>query len=721
MKRKIRVTKAPQGNNQQQQIQQIIQSYAQMNQQDPNEVMKQLQQMNSQQQQQAISQMAQSVQQGGTQQNTPMQAPQPQVDPQEYAYGGTTGDQRGYALVYNKYAIDDSQPSNEQSYRDSLPEAPEGTANVNAEKNEMVMADYAGDGIPQLMNVNGPSHANGGKDIHVPDNGFIFSDTQKMKIGGEILAEFGKSKDTKQKYTPATLAKQYDLNFFKDKLKAKDADKISNDTAALMLENNQNKLAKLALVQESKKGFPNGIPDIAKQLLQGEQQDVQDGTQMAKYGGLIKAEGGFSFNAPFDPPNKYGRHVRDNIATVNPLTGEKSRSWNAMTDFTGSADYAKRVGYDGPIDLSSQSAIAKTNKNIQQFVQTNYPSIVAKYHASDSYGMPNAGVPVDGNLGKRWQSIANDINTPVKVSRPSIPNMSLVPPIGQNQPLSPYIPQTYQQPNVPQIPNNGLDPSTPTFTKGVPSTMTPAFWDKVGLLNAATRPIDHIRPQLFSPNVQVTPPNFVDNRAEIQQLQSVAGANNDVIQNTSSGAIARANSMMNQGRLAAPINQSNQQMNNTNIGIANDFNRYKDQVLNQNSAQKTGAMAQYTQMNDMFKANLSKEKQMKLADTTIQGQNMTNNMTGMMAMQAKYPNYNFNWSTPMPSVNYVPGNADVTSGGGNTTLNFSTLSSEFENLFGRKPVGDELMTYWKSRLGKNTSTYKGEEDSPQTRSIQTRQ
>lgn len=626
--------------------------------------------------------------------------------------GGIDGNQRGYAL-YRSGRIDDFRPSNEQSYRDTLPEAPEEIANVNAEKSEMVMADYAGDGIPQLMNVGGPSHAEGGKDIFVPDQGFIFSDTRDMKIKGEILSEFGKSKDTKKKYTPAKLAKQYDLNFYKDKLKQKNADKISNDSAALMLENNQNKLAKLALLQEANKGFPNGIPAMSQSLFP--EQGKKEAPQVAKYGGLVKAKDGFNF----DPPDKYGKHVKDSFSSINPLTGKKSREWNGMTDFTGSADYAEKVGYTGKIDLSSGAAIDRTNRAIQQFVKDNYPSVVKKYHSEDSYGMPYAKTEVDGKLGVRWQKIAEDINIPIQLPAKDKPNY-IPDPMRYNQPQEDQIPVKEAVIDN-KIPND-FRPGTPNFTNKQSDGITPAFWDKIGLLSAATRPIDHIRPQLFSPNVQITNPSFVDNRAEIQQLQSVAEANNDVIQNTSSGAVARANSMMNQGRLFDPINRSNQQMNNTNIGINNDFGRYKDQVLNTNAAQKVGALAQYTQMNDMYRANLSKEKRMKGADIMLQGQNLTNNMTGMMAMKARYPNYNFNWNTPIPSTSFVPGNPDITSGGGsNTGSSASSLAEQAKQLMSQNPGLDftQAINLIKLSLGKTVTTYDRDSDIPDSRRVLT--
>ena len=68
---------------QQEQIMQLIQAFAEMNQMDPNQLMQQLQEMPAEQQQQAIEQMAQSIQQASQ---------QPDMTQAAMAYGGyTTG------------------------------------------------------------------------------------------------------------------------------------------------------------------------------------------------------------------------------------------------------------------------------------------------------------------------------------------------------------------------------------------------------------------------------------------------------------------------------------------------------------------------------------------------------------------------------------------------------------------------------------------------------
>ena len=76
---------------------------------------------------------------------------------------------------------------------------------------------------------------------------------------------FGKSKK-KGGYTPAELAKPYDINKYKAILMDKDSDRLDRENAELMIKNYIMKLGALAIAQESKKGFPQGIPEMARPL-----------------------------------------------------------------------------------------------------------------------------------------------------------------------------------------------------------------------------------------------------------------------------------------------------------------------------------------------------------------------------------------------------------------------------------------------------------------------
>jgi len=149
---------------------------------------------------------------------------------------------------------------------------PREEANLEAEGGETVYGDLNGDNFPEHKVIKGPRHSEGGVPLKLPEDSFIFSDTNSMKLNNpNILQMFNKThkkgKGSKG-YTPATLAKQYDIDKYRKILQDPNSDAIARKTAELMIRNYNMKLGALALAQESKKGFPQGIPVMAKPYLE---------------------------------------------------------------------------------------------------------------------------------------------------------------------------------------------------------------------------------------------------------------------------------------------------------------------------------------------------------------------------------------------------------------------------------------------------------------------
>ena len=143
---------------------------------------------------------------------------------------------------------------------------PREEANLEAEGGETVYGDINGDGMPEHKTIKGPRHSEGGVPLKLPDDSFIFSDTKSMRVKEpEFLAMFGKKSGS---YTPADLAKQYDIERYRKILQDPNSDVLDRKTAELMLKNYTLKLGALALAQESKKGFPQGIPAVAQPYMQ---------------------------------------------------------------------------------------------------------------------------------------------------------------------------------------------------------------------------------------------------------------------------------------------------------------------------------------------------------------------------------------------------------------------------------------------------------------------
>ena len=149
----------------------------------------------------------------------------------------------------------------------TLKKVPREQANLEAEGNETVMMNTGN--IPAFYTIKGPRHAQGGVPLNLPDDSFIYSDFREMKLKDpELLAKFGKSIKGGKTYTPAELSKQYDINKYRQILQDPNSDAIDKKTAETMIRNYNMKLGALALAQEAKKGFPQGVPAVAKPFME---------------------------------------------------------------------------------------------------------------------------------------------------------------------------------------------------------------------------------------------------------------------------------------------------------------------------------------------------------------------------------------------------------------------------------------------------------------------
>jgi len=185
-------------------------------------------------------------------------------------HGGmlNTGDQADYGLVTTPqeyYSNTNFNNTDDKDVRYSLSSVPRDRANIEAEGGETVLTDLTNDGQFGLYNITGPRHSAGGVPMFLPEQSFIYSDTDKMKFTKDELAEFGIN--TKKKMTPAKLSKKYELNDYYAHLESPFADKIQAVTSELMLKKNMMNLSKVAFGQESKKKFEDGVPLAAHPYL----------------------------------------------------------------------------------------------------------------------------------------------------------------------------------------------------------------------------------------------------------------------------------------------------------------------------------------------------------------------------------------------------------------------------------------------------------------------
>lgn len=192
---------------------------------------------------------------------------------------------------FNAGSVNNSQPLRKidkpiNEVNKTLKPIPREDANIEVEKGEVVITNFLGDGIPESYVAGGKRHNQGGTPIWADENSFIFSDYKTGRKKGEKglkindpkileLFDIKLSKKTKKGITPAQIAKKYELNTYKKQLLDPNSDHITQTTAEEMIANNIDKLGLLSLVQESMKGFPDGIPHLAIPFLQARGIDPQ--------------------------------------------------------------------------------------------------------------------------------------------------------------------------------------------------------------------------------------------------------------------------------------------------------------------------------------------------------------------------------------------------------------------------------------------------------------
>jgi hypothetical protein len=277
--------------------------------------------------------------------------------PDKMAYGG----QMGYGFDLGGRRVYTDMPEGKMdTVSNTMGPVPRSMANIEAEQGETIYGDLDGDGGMEHMNIGGKRHSQGGTPLNAPEGSFIFSDTKKMKIKDPmILKMFGGG--TKSA-TPAQLAKKYNINKYKAIMEDPNADDLSKSTAQLMVKNYESKLANLALVQESMKGFPQGIPQVAAQMM--------NPAEMA-YGGYI-------------PMAAEGLDVYD----IDPYKGGKQKTPTGLSNkFNRSADYLKV--WEETIPGISKLPNTEAQRMIYNYILKNNPTVINDMWKQ--YGLTNKG------------------------------------------------------------------------------------------------------------------------------------------------------------------------------------------------------------------------------------------------------------------------------------------------------------------------------------------
>mgnify|MGYP000262170520 CR=1 FL=1 len=296
------------------------------------------------------------------------------------------------------------------SINKSLTAVPRSMANLEAEGGETAFGPISGDTIPDHMVIKGPRHSSGGVPLNLPDDTFIFSDTRSMKIKDpKILRIFGKTRK-KGGYTPAELAKPYDINKYKAILMDPDSDRKDRETAELMIKNYIMKLGALAIAQESKKGFPQGIPEMAKPYMEANgiseqdlmpEQEQGEQPEMAEGGTPEYPHGGA--HSPFEKSMEKAKEIDFTALSAPKLEGPEGQ-------YTEDEVLSNPTGAEPGVRMNTEGELYETQK------QEGTPGQDISYEV----GIRNA-YDVDTNMladqGAYLAGVATNIGEQVKTSK----------------------------------------------------------------------------------------------------------------------------------------------------------------------------------------------------------------------------------------------------------------------------------------------------------------
>jgi hypothetical protein len=516
----------------------------------------------------------------------------PNTENNQMAYGGQMG--HSLDLGSMRYFLN-QEDKDRYEVSNTIQPVPEDMANIEAERGETALIPDT-DGNLIHSKIGGKRHSEGGTPLNVPEGTFIYSDTNKMKIKGQPLALFGKSVESNKGYTPAAIAKQYDLNKYISIINDPNTDPIKRRTAELMLDNNKKKLAQLALVQEGKKGFPQGVPGVAQDYLSKLQESLgnpQSGLSEVRYGGMI----GYAQDGA----------EQTNAAVVNKPEWFKGNQddWNFWT---------KRAG--------------KSFGNTKDFQQVAFPDVEktdSDYYKTSISGrpMPKAGTQFDNLFEGRTADVAKWRPKQTKINEEGIYESPEFTVVGSAKKINDDQPEpgdAYLQKS--KIKYGWTNP------------------DKMGMLNALYNLGTVKRYTPWEPTVQMqtATPTFADpTRALAANAEQAAMAQQ--ANSMTAGPAARYLASDIQGKAATNAANVIGQYANMNVGIANQAAANNAQIANAQMAADAERLKRLYDGNTISKQqydNAMRQARQAVVQQYGQGWNNASTMYNMNRTESPY-------------------------------------------------------------------------------------
>jgi hypothetical protein len=457
-------------------------------------------------------------------------------------------------------------------------------ATIEAEKGELILKpDLQG-----IYKIGGKKHSQGGTPLAAQEGSFIFSDDATLAIsaGEKTLFNFKKGSKKSKDNTPAKIAlsevdpKEY--NMLVSILNDPKKDIVSKNTAALMLAKYQEKLGQIALVQEGKKGLPNGLPDFAADAPMSNAKKEAEMDMYSK-GGLVKFQlGGGNIAASLKRPKPaIKQDVFNQIWATNMMNpfAIASNSYNAGNRSIDTPQGKRANGMFGEQDWdlndfrsrhdwyfqNKQSWDPKNSQDVLDF-QSKYNGRASEvfgnqYFTGDSFRA------LDGKFGE-FTFNAPSIRKPERVTGlPAQPQSNWTPPMIPKEAVkgNPTV-EPPKQPGVGEIPWEGFDmgmTGLEMLTGSMPALQAFATPTQYAMLQ-----------QKYTPNARF---DRVDNSAELEDITSQSALAQREMFGTMNANQAAGNMDAVRANEISNVGQSNARRDQANIPIGSNEAMYNQQ------------------------------------------------------------------------------------------------------------------------------------------------
>lgn len=508
-------------------------------------------------------------------------------------------------------------------------------ANVNIEKGEVVLNPQ----LDALFKARGKKHYDGGIDVFLKPNSFVFSDDKTLALTPEDHKTFElKMGGNKLKMnTPSSVLKRnIDVKHYNqliNNISDVKKDELAKKSSTRMLEKYVNTLGNIAYLQEHKKGFPDGLPSFSDGTAPVYSNDIKDQMmqekQYAKFGGKIMAYGGpsdptlpwnFNFLTPQQPVanNPYGFTPQYNgpvtvPSEAPPITtypGGRTQAgsttptgvnnaFNYPGGVQGYIDAWKKVG----VDISPNDPNDVVQRKVYEWNLKNNPAAIQQMW--NKYG--NTAKGRTGNIGTNlnFQNIPTD-------QLPNVENAYVDGKFGIRQ-LTPPAPQVTTPTTTPApvpapvapVPNGVTGPTDNGRT--IDWQFTP--WQKASHAYNLFKLADTQRymPMRSHLNASYVNPYLVNPEQAIEDTNAAAYGQTAAL-NTLNPIMRNAQASQIYGQQLQQNANTNSQYDNQNAEIKNQFAQYNNQTRNTTALQNMQNDANYYQQTIVGRQNFDNMK-----------------------------------------------------------------------------------------------------------------